>query len=78
MAAGLIKLGVGLSPRPLTEGIGYLNPLLRRSSLNKNFEVEVVCRSFSMSHSMILIRVPTRIGGGQIYGHFDVYAFVGG
>ena len=41
-------------------------------------EVEVVCRSFSMSHSMILIRVPPRIGGGQIYGHFDVYAFEGG
>ena len=41
-------------------------------------EVEVVCRSFSMSHSMILIRVPTRIGGGLIYGQFDVYAFEGG
>ena len=41
-------------------------------------EVEVVCRSFSMSHSIILIRVPVRIRGGLIYGQFDVYAVEGG
>ena len=41
-------------------------------------EVEVVCRSFSMSHSMILVRVSIRIRGVLIYGQFDVYAFEGG